>query len=73
MMKTISKSGGILVTGAGGFIGGHVVAALRSAGFSHVRAIDIDRSTSGISRTRRRKTFNWTYGRPRPVGWLLAT
>jgi GDP-D-mannose 3', 5'-epimerase len=41
MMKTISKSGGILVTGAGGFIGGHVVAALRSAGFSHVRAIDI--------------------------------
>lgn len=31
----------ILVTGAGGFIGGHLVARLRSLGHKHIRAVDI--------------------------------
>lgn len=31
----------ILVTGAGGFIGGHLVAALRGLGFRRLRAVDI--------------------------------
>ena len=31
----------VLVTGAGGFIGGHLVAALRRSGRHHVRAVDI--------------------------------
>src|SRR4026209_907470 len=31
----------VLVTGAGGFIGGHLVAALRPRGHSRIRAVDI--------------------------------
>jgi nucleoside-diphosphate-sugar epimerase len=30
----------VLVTGAGGFIGGHLVAALRDAGVEHIRGVD---------------------------------
>jgi nucleoside-diphosphate-sugar epimerase len=30
----------IVVTGAGGFIGGHLVASLRKQGFRHIRAVD---------------------------------
>lgn len=37
-MNTNSR---VVVTGAGGFIGGHVVAALRGSGYRHVRAVDI--------------------------------
>jgi len=31
----------VLVAGGGGFIGGHLVAALRRQGFKHIRAVDI--------------------------------
>jgi GDP-D-mannose 3',5'-epimerase len=31
----------VLVTGAGGFIGGHLVAALRNQGYKHIRAVDV--------------------------------
>ena len=31
----------ILVTGAGGFIGGSLVASLRKAGYSRIRAVDV--------------------------------
>jgi len=31
----------ILVVGAGGFIGGHLVAALNRSGFTRVRAVDV--------------------------------
>jgi len=31
----------VLVTGAGGFIGGHLVAALRNQGYEHIRAVDV--------------------------------
>lgn len=34
-------TGVILVTGAGGFIGGHLVARLRKLGYKHIRAVDI--------------------------------
>jgi len=37
----LKRDGRILVTGAGGFIGGHLVGALRAAGFEHVVAVDI--------------------------------
>ena len=30
----------VLVTGAGGFIGGHLVASLREEGYAHIRAVD---------------------------------
>ena len=38
-MKNRNK--GVLVSGAGGFIGGHLVNRLREAGFSSIRAVDI--------------------------------
>jgi GDP-D-mannose 3', 5'-epimerase len=36
----MSSDGLVLVAGAGGFIGGHVVAYLRSLGYSRIRAVD---------------------------------
>jgi GDP-D-mannose 3', 5'-epimerase len=35
------KEGLIVVTGAGGFIGGHIVYAFRSRGYQHIRGVDI--------------------------------
>jgi len=40
-MNTLKKSARILVTGAGGFIGGHLVKYLRKKGYQNIRAIDI--------------------------------
>jgi nucleoside-diphosphate-sugar epimerase len=40
MEASIDKDGLVVVTGAGGFIGGHLVADLRRRGFEHIRAID---------------------------------
>ena len=37
----VSTDDVILVTGAGGFIGGHLVAELRRRGFSRIRAVDL--------------------------------
>lgn len=37
----MQKNTRIVVTGGGGFIGGHLVAALRKVGYRHVRAVDI--------------------------------
>jgi GDP-D-mannose 3', 5'-epimerase len=37
----LSNEGLVVVTGAGGFIGGNLVAALREQGFKQIRAIDI--------------------------------
>jgi GDP-D-mannose 3', 5'-epimerase len=37
----LSKTDLIIVAGAGGFIGGHLVAALRGQGYQRIRAIDI--------------------------------
>ncbi|MGH9185739.1 MAG: NAD-dependent epimerase/dehydratase family protein, partial [Acidimicrobiales bacterium] len=37
----LDPSSATLVTGAGGFIGGHLVARLRAAGFTQVRAVDV--------------------------------
>lgn len=37
----LDKDSLILVTGAGGFIGGHLVAELRRRGFRHIRGVDI--------------------------------
>ena len=34
-------NGTVVVTGAGGFIGGHLVADLLRDGYTHVRAVDI--------------------------------
>jgi nucleoside-diphosphate-sugar epimerase len=52
----------VLVTGAGGFIGGHLVAALRRRGHQRLRAVDIkpieewyqqfSRSISGATESR---------------------
>lgn len=36
-----NKNKGVLVSGAGGFIGGHLVSRLHQAGFSSIRAVDI--------------------------------
>jgi GDP-D-mannose 3',5'-epimerase len=37
----MSPDDSILVTGAGGFIGGHIMAALKARGFTRIRAVDI--------------------------------
>jgi nucleoside-diphosphate-sugar epimerase len=39
-MYQVAKKDLVLVTGAGGFIGGHLVASFRDEGFSHIRAVD---------------------------------
>jgi nucleoside-diphosphate-sugar epimerase len=36
----VDKEGLVVVAGAGGFIGGHLVAELRRRGFEHIRAVD---------------------------------
>ncbi|MBV8640611.1 MAG: NAD-dependent epimerase/dehydratase family protein, partial [Verrucomicrobia bacterium] len=36
----MSKEDLVLVAGAGGFIGGHLVSALRAEGFENIRAVD---------------------------------
>ncbi len=41
MPVSLDKNAPVLVTGAGGFIGGHLVAELRRRGFSKIRAVDI--------------------------------
>jgi GDP-D-mannose 3',5'-epimerase len=41
MEKTPHPTSHIVVTGAGGFIGGHLVAHLRSQGYTHLRAVDV--------------------------------
>jgi GDP-D-mannose 3', 5'-epimerase len=35
------KDGIVVVAGGGGFIGGHLIAALREQGYSHIRSVDI--------------------------------
>src|SRR6476619_6619884 len=37
----MNKSDGIVVCGAGGFIGGHLIADLRQQGYTRLRAVDI--------------------------------
>ena len=37
----LNKNDGIVVCGAGGFIGGHLIADLRRQGYTRLRAIDI--------------------------------
>ena len=41
MSKTPHPKSSILVTGAGGFIGGHLVAHLRKQGIKNIRAVDL--------------------------------
>ena len=41
MTTTPHPTSHIVVTGAGGFIGGHLVAHLRKQGFTHLRAVDV--------------------------------
>jgi GDP-D-mannose 3',5'-epimerase len=41
MPVPMDKDSLVVVTGAGGFIGGHLVATLRSRGFKKIRAVDI--------------------------------
>jgi GDP-D-mannose 3',5'-epimerase len=41
MMATLNTDGLVVVTGAGGFIGGHLVGELRRLGYAHLRAVDI--------------------------------
>src|ERR1700685_998165 len=38
---TLQNHNTIVVAGAGGFIGGHLVATLRSQGYKHIRAVDV--------------------------------
>lgn len=41
MLEVAGKNDLILITGAGGFIGGHMIADLLSQGFNKIRAVDI--------------------------------
>jgi len=41
MSKTSHPKSSILVAGAGGFIGGHLVAHLRKQGIKNIRAVDL--------------------------------
>jgi nucleoside-diphosphate-sugar epimerase len=41
MMTTSSKDDLVVVTGAGGFIGGHLVGDLVSSGYTRIRAVDV--------------------------------
>ena len=41
MTKTAHPKSHILVAGAGGFIGGHLVAHLRKQGVKNIRAVDL--------------------------------
>jgi nucleoside-diphosphate-sugar epimerase len=38
---SLDRSGQVLVAGAGGFIGGHLIRCLRGAGFRSIRAVDV--------------------------------
>src|SRR5438309_5083396 len=40
-MTTADADAAVVVTGAGGFIGGHLVARLLADGYTHVRAVDV--------------------------------
>jgi GDP-D-mannose 3', 5'-epimerase len=40
-MTDVSKDDLVLVTGAGGFIGGHLVGELRRLGHRRIRAVDV--------------------------------
>ena len=40
-MTAANADGVVVVTGAGGFIGGHLIAELRRRGYKHLRAVDI--------------------------------
>ena len=42
MTKTAHPKANILVAGAGGFIGGHLVAYLRKQGMNNIRAVDLN-------------------------------
>src|SRR3977135_928648 len=41
MPVSLDKDSLVLVTGAGGFIGGHLVDTLRQRGFKKIRAVDV--------------------------------
>ena len=53
----------VVVCGAGGFIGGHLVADLLRQGYSEVRASTSNPRTSGSRNSRRRTTAPSTCGR----------
>jgi GDP-D-mannose 3', 5'-epimerase len=40
-MMEMNKNGRVVICGAGGFIGGHMVAELRRRGFAYIRSVDI--------------------------------
>lgn len=45
----MDKQAKIAVCGAGGFIGGHLIADLRQQGFTNLRAVDIKPQTEWLS------------------------